>query len=400
MLRTILPCALALGLAVPLRAATEPPAGPQPPDRAAVAEFIAQAQNWLLAQQQPDGAFLNVDKKYDLGTTLLVIDALISGEPGLEPTDEPIAKALAYVDQYVHRDPQGEDYGAVHAGAVANYCTSLALMVWSRTGTADQETIEAAQNFLIGLQNKDENSPFYGGIGYGSRGEGYEDLSNTGMAVEALRESGLPADHPSMKAALQFMEHCQNLSEVNDLPWAGTDGGAVYQPDESKAGGSWATEQERQQAQAEVARTGRMRSYGSMTYQLIKSYLYLDLAPDDKRVQAALDWVRDHYQFEVNPGMPPGQEKQGLYYYLVNMSKTFDILGMETVATLPEGFVRDWRADLFNALREDAHVIALDPDGATGAFWINDAQRWGEGIPQLTTAYALKALTRIHDSLP
>ena len=51
--------------------------------------------------------------------------------------------------------------------------------------------------------------------------------------MEALRDSGLPADDPALKRALIFVSRCQNLkSEFNDQPWAGkvNDGGFVYNP--------------------------------------------------------------------------------------------------------------------------------------------------------------------------
>ena len=49
--------------------------------------------------------------------------------------------------------------------------------------------------------------------------------------IEALRDTGLPADDPALQKALVFVSRCQNLkSEFNDQPWAGkvNDGGFVY----------------------------------------------------------------------------------------------------------------------------------------------------------------------------
>jgi squalene-hopene/tetraprenyl-beta-curcumene cyclase len=62
--------------------------------------------------------------------------------------------------------------------------------------------------------------------------------------------------------------------------------------------------------------------------------------------------------------------------------------------TLAGGRTVDWRADLFAAIKSKAK-----PSPAGGVFWVNDADRWAEGIPQLVTAYTVKALKRIHASL-
>src|SRR5436305_77023 len=56
-------------------------------------------------------------------------------------------------------------------------------------------------------------------------------LSNTAFMMEALRDSGLPADDPALRRALVFVSRCQNLKgEFNDQPWAGkvSDGGFIY----------------------------------------------------------------------------------------------------------------------------------------------------------------------------
>ena len=63
-----------------------------------------------------------------------------------------------------------------------------------------------------------------------------------------------------------------------------------------------------------------------MTYAMITSYIYLELTREDPRLKAALGWVSNNYQFAANPGMPTGQEREGLFYYYQAMAKTFDIL--------------------------------------------------------------------------
>ena len=79
-------------------------------------------------------------------------------------------------------------------------------------------------------EGKGRDDAFYGGAGYGGKNS-RPDLSNTAFFMEALRDTGLPADDPSLQKALVFVSRCQNLkSEFNDQAWAGkvNDGGFIY----------------------------------------------------------------------------------------------------------------------------------------------------------------------------
>lgn len=50
--------------------------------------------------------------------------------------------------------------------------------------------------------------------------------------------------------------------------------------------------------------TGRisLRSYGSISYVGLMSYLYARLERQDARVQAVLQWLSENYTLEENPG--------------------------------------------------------------------------------------------------
>ncbi|MFW5829204.1 MAG: prenyltransferase/squalene oxidase repeat-containing protein [Planctomycetota bacterium] len=355
------------------------------PDRETVEDLAEQAEAWLLQQQQPDGSFFPGDQ-FKLGITQVATLALL--DAGQSPESATISKAIDFIKRHVQDD--GGIYNPQEG--LGNYCTSLGLRALMRAEAADQELIERAQNYLIGIQNTDEDSINYGGIGYGRRGEGHEDLSNTSMAIEALKQSGLPADHPAMQRALQFVSRCQNLSATNDMDWAGNDGGGVYSPDSSMAMGSFHDGEQRQRPAESTGADVELNSYGSMTYALISSFIYLELQQGDPRVKAALDWTRRNYQFEVNPGMAAGSAREGLYYYYLMMGKTYDLT--DTTSMQVDGSTVDWRADLFQAIERRMQ------GGQGMALWINDMPRWGEGIPHLTTAYMLTTLMRIHDSLP
>ena len=396
-----LPTFSVLSLVGCLAVATVMPAAEaaQVPTKAEVEALLAKAQNWLLAQQQPDGAFLP-GKQFVIGVTAMSVEALAKPPLAMTKDDPRLAKAIALLRANYH-STDGGTYAKEEG--MGNYGTAFTLMALAAAKVEDQEWIAGGQKFLFGGQNTTAGSIAEGGMGYGSKGAGHEDLSNTASAIAALKASGIPATDPHLKKALEFMERCQNLSSHNKLPWVSNDGGAVYSPEESKAEGSWNPKEGAKEAVKDGAASApasaavKLISYGSMTYALISSYLALDLRADDPRVAAALVWVKANYQFDANPGMLAGKEQEGLLYYYAAVAKTYDMLD-QTVIELKDGKKADWRADLFAAISKRAVVVKLD-DGREGIMWMNSAKRWGEGLPQLSTIYLIKALKGIYASL-
>ena len=364
------------------------------PTPAAVEQTIASAQRWLLAQQQDNGAFLP-GAQFTLGITALTVHALASPPLAL-PADEPhMAKALHYLHTF--RQPDGGFYRPEEG--LGGYGTALTLMAFSAVKVSDAEIIRDAQNYLFGIQNRDPSSICVGGIGYGPEGPGQEDLHNTATAVIALRTSGIPASDPRLQQALHFIESCQNLSRPKRAPngieesatlvrpWVNNDGGAIYSPTESKAGGDWNPKPKPGEPQL------RLHSYGSMTHAMVESYLTLDVPVDDERVRAALAWIRANYGFDANPGMPDDTARDGLFYFYATAAKTFDLAKQKSFV-LANGQNVDWRTDLFAAIIKRAHTA----DGG-GLYWINPSPRWGEAVPHLVTAYVIQSLKRLYPHL-
>ena len=201
--------------------------------------------------------------------------------------------------------------------------------------------IKRAQGFLVNLQADEgegysADHPFYGGIGYG--GDERPDLSNLQMALEALVASGLEEDHVAFDRAVRFLERCQNRSESNDFELrsaegkivSGNDGGAGYYPGDSKAG-------------FEVLADGTKipRSYGSMTYALLKGLVFSGLETTDERVQACWKWLSEHYTLDVNPGFEhssdPTAAYQGLFYYFHSMARALSVFGAQEVRVAQAG---------------------------------------------------------------
>ncbi len=304
------------------------------------------------------------------GVSALVVAALLRSNR-VPPADPVVSKGLGYLEGLIGPN------GGIGEGPYGNYITSISLVAFQAAqekGQANQYAaiIKGGQNYLKGIQwdeNEDRgrDDPFFGGAGYG--GHSRPDLSNTSFFVEALRETGLPEDDPALQKALIFVSRAQNLdSEFNDQPWANkvNDGGFIYTP--ARGGESMAGE----------APGGGLRSYGSMTYAGLKSMVYAGLDLEDPRVKAAYDFIRAHYTLDENPGM----DQQGLFYYYLTFAKALAALGQPTLIDT-EGKTHDWRSDL---------VSALAKRQGQGGEWVNPADRWMEGDPNLVTAYGLLAL--------
>jgi squalene-hopene/tetraprenyl-beta-curcumene cyclase len=288
--------------------------------------------------------------------------------------------------------------GSVFAnGMVVNYETSAAVGAFAQARMAKYGAVQAkARDYLAGSQIAgDESSPAYGGFPYMPGPiDKPVDLSNLQFAVEALRDAGVPSDHVVFQRALKYLARVQNRSESN--PGSVTvkdggetkevvssnDGGAVYAPGTSKAGLV-----KRADGKFEA------RSYGSMTYALLKCLLIAGAKPDDPRVVAAVGWLQNHFTLDRNPGFEEAQDpakagQQGYYYYLRTMSRALAEFERATGKPLAvkdrDGAPHAWRKEVVE------RVLSLQkPEG----FWVNDkAERWDEGDPVLATSYALEAL--------
>ena len=336
-----------------------------PVDLETFGRTVDKAVAYLQGAQAPDGSYA---PQMGPGVTAVVASGIL--RHGRSPDDPAVAKSLEYLKGFVQ--PDG---GIYRAGTFyRNYETSLALMCFveaNHDGRYD-ELIANADRFLRGLQwaGDDESDPAYGGAGYGRHKR--PDLSNTSFLIDALRAAGAGPDDPAIQKALVFVSRCQNLeSEHNTTPFPAKnpDGGFYYTP---AAGGS---------SQAGETPEGGLRSYASMTYAGLKSMIYAGVKPDDPRIQAALEWIRNHYQLDTNPGMGLA----GLYYYYHVFAKALDAAGIDTFEDA-QGVEHDWRQDLLREL-----VNKQRPDGS----WINEEIRWMEGEPSLVTGYALLALAYV-----
>ena len=327
---------------------------------------------WLRTRQYSDGSW-----RGSVGITALCALAFLNA--GYDETDQDVSQAIQYILSRVHSD--GSIFGDYY---YRTYETSLAVLALVAThNDAYRTIIDNARNWLVNSQwdedclwgsvNKD--SWFYGGFGYGRNVR--PDLSNTQWALMALDAAGLPLDDPTWKKAQIFLARCQNRHTtvtidfgdgssytVQPYSWQSNDGGFIYYPGASLAGGT--------------------KSYGSMTAAGIWSLLLCGVDVNDPRlkgddtIKGALDWIADHYTWDLNPGMPSYMSQRFVYYYYVTLSKAL------TMARLTKVNEHDWYQDLNNKL-----VSLQHPDG----YWVSSYTGHGsEYIPELATAYSILAL--------
>ena len=306
-----------------------------------------------------------------------------------EPLTPAQAKGYAFLLKNVQPD------GGIYIKARANYNTALALMALVLSPQADDhmQVILGARRYLIGRQmDLDEkgktDNPLDGGIGYGDDKGPHADLSNTHFTLEALKYAdAFLADRgdtlknePKLNfaAAIEFIQRCQNRPESNKQPWVSTDakdyGGFIYGPTETRG--------------PKVDQNGRvaMRSYGSISYAGLMSYIYAGLDQNDPRVKAAITWLSENFTMDENPGM--GAE--GQFYYYHTMAKTLTAAKLEEL-TLKNGKKIDWRGELIRKL--------LNTQQGEGNWNNATAGRWMESDPVLVTCYVLMGLGHVYHGM-
>lgn len=346
---------------------------------------IERGNAYLASQQNKEGYWR--EAKYPAFTALALTAALRS--PSYEKSE-----AITTATQWLVKQ-QKED-GGIYGQGLGTYNTATSIVALVATNDKSHHpTILKARNFLIGQQTDWDtkgttDNKFDGGIGYGGTYK-HSDLSNTHLAIEALRLSrDIAQDNANGKqpelnwdAAIQFISRTQNLKATNDQPGISNDGSFNYFPGDSKASPRVAPDG-----------TKTLRGYGSMSYAGLMSMLYADLNAKDPRVSAVLKWAGSNYSVKENPGMAtkedPGLGQQGLYYYYHAMAKALAAANVDKLP-LSNKQSADWRKDLAGEL-----LKAQREDGS----WVNANSRWWESDPVLVTCYAVLTLEQIYHSIP
>ena len=360
-------------------------------------EAYGRAADWLVSQQDASGAWKKgpADKAQpSLAYTGIMVTALADAPGALRAKYLPaVQKGVAYL---VSKQNSDGSFGDGPANAYYKvYTTSIALMALSLAAPDKKDAIGNARGYLKSNQLKE--GPDKGSLGYGDKEMKFDqgkpvdkpmipNLSTTGFAAEGLARSGLPKDDPFWKLVVEYVQKCQNNSETNtDKDFVarlkarglsvGDDGGLFYaaNPEDMKAGTVKLTDKE------------IIKSYGSMTYDGLKTYIYAGLTKDDPRVKAAIDWVRKNYSVEAHPGFSFDDKRthlMGIFYYYLMMTRAFDALGEKTFTTF-DGTVHKWANELCEQLLRIQKEEKM---------WVNENPRWWEDDPLLVTSYVLNTL--------
>lgn len=365
-------------------------------------ETWAKAADWLVGQQDSAGAWqMGPPGKTEPSPsyTALIVTSLANAPKPLRETYRPVAlKGAAFLAGKANVDGS---FGEGKSGSfMKTYTTALTLMALA---TVDREKhadrIRGAQAYLKNNQLKE--GAHRGGMGYGDEEPKIIDgkpvvvtkvianISVTGFGAEAMKiaeEAGLPRDEAFWKLVAEFVRKCQNSSEVNTDPEflaslkaknlaVGDDGGLYYtpvaDPTLQKAGTK------------KIADKETIASYGAMTYEGIKTYIYAGLDRKGPEIRAAIDWVRKNYSVEAHPGFAFDETRRnhlrGLYYYYLVMARALDAYGENPFVTF-DGKKHDWPAELGNQLLKQVRETKM---------WVNDNAGWYEGDPVLVTSYVL-----------
>lgn len=339
---------------------------------------IDKGLGFLKAQQKPEGWWSTEEHPALTALPLMAFHREPSGK-----YREANAPFLQKGYDFIRARAQAD--GGIYGKGLSNYNTSLSLTALLDTGDSkDEPLITKARAFIVGQQAKGMASESLdGGVGYGPTGvspkRSHPDLDNTLIGLEALRayRAARPnveiaaKDDLNWQAAIDFISRTQNLTATN--PKGSSEpkdqGGFIYYPGYSNA----------DPAEGPKA----LRSYGSMSYAGLLSFIFADLKKDDQRVTAALDWLKKNYSVAENPGM--GQA--GYYYYLHLMTKGLTAAGVDQL-TLADGQKIDWRSVVAKKL--------LDLQQADGS-WVNaESGRWMEKDAVLVTCYGVLTLEQIY----
>lgn len=351
---------------------------------------IERGTAWLVKQQNAEKGSWS-DATHPAFTALSVM-ALI-GDPNRKP-DAPMPEAVKKGYAYILSTQQVD--GGLYTKGLATYNTALSLTALSLSGDkAHLPTIARARRLLVNQQQDFDkrgasDNLLDGGIGYGGT-YAHSDLSNTHLAMEALYYSKkVLADTEfdetkefdlDWNAAIEFVARCQNSeATVKRLGSpvglrAEDKGGFIYFPGDTKS-------EEIDLGNGRVA----LRSYGSMSYAGMLSFIYAEMKETDPRMVAVREWLSKNYTLEENPGMAA----QGLFYYYHTMAKAL-ATSRAGKLELADGKTADWRKDL---------ALKLLSQQQSEGTWVNKgSNRWMEDDPVLVTCYALLALEHVYRTL-
>jgi hypothetical protein len=352
-------------------------------------EAIEKGLTYMFSFQKEDGSIVNDQEGAEqaaLGATGLAVNAAARAPKEMrDKFKDKMEKACQYVLK-----KQMTDGSFAGSEGLPTYTTAVAVMALHNADPEKySEAIKKGQEYLVRAQYYSEVNPDdlnYGGWTYGEKQKDEKkdaNMSTTHYALMALKETNLPKDHEVFKRAATYLTNSQNNSETNTrTEWKVlSDGGFIYGPKMTRASGD---------KKGLVDKDGKeyYPSYASMTYAGFTSLIYANVAKDDQRVLAALNWIKNNYTLEKNTGMgyreneKKEMEQQGLYYFYNAFARAMDAWGQKEIEEA-NGTKHNWAQELSRKLIEKQH-----DDGS----WVNPADRFQESMKTIVTGYSVDAL--------
>ena len=340
-------------------------------------QVVDKASAFLKSKQNADGGFQQSDREPPAVSAMAM--RVLAQNPAEGPQAESVQKAVKWILT------MQKDDGGFYRDQIPTYNTAIIVSALAHLKDPNlKPNLAKAAAFLKSTQiaNGGETSTTFGGWNYGGQRGGMVDVSNTATALEALKDAGLSSDDVAYQNAVKFLAKLQNNSETNPQKWAGNDGGFIYNPGKNGEGSSSA---------GEVAMPdGRKmpKSYGSMTYAGLKSYIYAGLKKDDPKVKAAWGWITNNWTVDENPGMPADRGQAGVFYYYHTFSAALDAYD-EPVVTDAKGATHDWRVELLARL---AKIQKEDGSFTGGKEWMENNAMIATTLATLAAQQALRDL--------
>jgi squalene-hopene/tetraprenyl-beta-curcumene cyclase len=339
-----------------------------------VLDAVVKGLDWFTKNQFLDGSWAG-----SVGVTGLVVMCFTNA--GYDYTNTTVQKALGHMRNF---------YNPVEgtlADSYLNYETAISLIAMGAAGDPqDADKLSNMAEFFEVLQFSDDSTYsktepwFHGGW---PNYAGIPDVSNCQFALLGLQAAELLSETVTIPEKVwtnitTFMNHCQNIPEINQMPWAHNeslpsydDGGFVYNAYRSR------TELGEQM----------FESYGSITAAGYYSYLVSGNDERQPEVAAARSWMEREYTLDVNPRMVG----KGLYYYLWTQTRALAMSGQDWVVD-GSGKLRDWRAEVAD--------LFIDLQLSNGGWPGNPQTGWREEEPEVAGIYALLSMQIAHMIAP
>lgn len=357
-------------------------------------------------------------KSFNIAYTAMVLDGL-HGTSAWNAESDMIKDSVAFLME--NQEPSGGfSYAPLSVmpqakGLRAVYITSIVAQLFARLNAEGpwkgklNDSVAKARDYLKQSQVGHPDGPAadytpgqagFGGWAYSREEIGKSvgqdkkppaNMSTSTFAIDALKACGVEPGDPLWDRALTFLKRNQNAGEVQDEGFEAIDPGTGKRirpaaPGSPDYGGSVYSE-ETSMAESTVNEDGTvsLASYGSMTYNLLRAYLYAGLDKDSIPVKLAYGWIQRNFTVKRVPGYRTEKNfEMGLYYYYASMARTLRAWGEDTVEEPDRGMKHNWRTELTNEL------AARQRENGS---WLNEKHdRWQENSPVLCTAYALDAL--------